>query len=383
LIPVNTTETQNETAGTQAAIVKGESARLPASLPPEPSPPEPSPPGPLPPVIERHLPGRRTVWARWLALVILFGGGIGWFVWQAHRAPAIPAYIVYGNGRLEADPIDIDTKFAGRVAELRVDEGDNVVAGQVLALMDTRDMRQSLSKSEAQVEQAQNVVKEARANLDSATTASVLAEQENARTVTLVKNGFATHELLDQRRQALDAAHLARQAAEHRVTEAEKALKAAQHDAELVRVNIDDNTLVAPRDGRIEYRVANLGEVLPAGGKVFTMLDTAYVYMDVYLPTLQADKVKIGAESRIVLDGYPDRPIPAKVSYLASRAQFTPKMVETQSDRDRMMFRVRVKIDSQRASAHAADVRSGLPGVAYVKTEPSAPWTPALQGRPE
>ncbi len=331
-------------------------------------------------VIEHHLPGRRSVWARRLAILALIGGGIGYVVWQAHRAPAIPAYIVYGNGRLEADPIDIDTKFAGRIAELRVDEGDKVVAGQVLAVMDTRDLEQTLKKGEAQIEQAQKAVEEARANLENAKTSSLLAEQEIERTAKLVKNGFATKELFDQRKQALDAAHLIQRAAENRVTEAEKALNAAVHDAEVTRVNIADNTLVAPRDGRIEYRVANVGEVLPAGGKVFTMLDTAYVYMDVYLPTLQADKVKIGADSRILLDAYPDRPIPAKVSFLADQAQFTPKMVETQNDRDRMMFRVRVKIDPDRARAHAEAVRSGLPGVAYVKTDDKAPWTPALQG---
>ncbi len=334
-------------------------------------------------VIEHHPPSRRGVWARRLALLAVIGGGVGYVVWQAHRAPAIPAYIVYGNGRLEADPIDIDTKFAGRIAELRVDEGDKVAAGQVLAVMDTSDLQQTLKKGEAQVEGAQKAVEEARAILDNAKTSSLLAEQEIERTAKLVKNGFATRELYDQRKQAVDGAHLVQRAAEHHVAEAEKALNAATHDAELTRVNIADNTLVAPRDGRIEYRVANVGEVLPAGGKVFTMLDTAYVYMDVYLPTLQADKVKIGAESRILLDAYPDRPIPAKVSFLADQAQFTPKMVETRDDRDRMMFRVRVKIDPDRARAHADAVRSGLPGVAYVKTDAKAPWTPALQGRGE
>ena len=123
--------------------------------------------------------------------------------------------------------------------------------------------------------------------------------------------------------------------------------------------------------------------MLAAGGKVFTMLDTSYVYMDAYLPTLQADKVKIGADARIVLDAFPERPIPAKVSFLADQAQFTPKMVETQSDRDRLMFRVRVKVDADRLKAHADAVRSGLPGVAYVKTDDKAAWTPALQGNGE
>lgn len=125
-----------------------------------------------------------------------------------------------------------------------------------------------------------------------------------------------------------------------------------------LRVNIADNTLVAPRNGRIAYRIANRGEVLAAGGKVFTMLDFGYVYMDIYLPTLDAGRVRIGDE-----------------------AQFTPKMVETQTERDKLMFRVRVRIDPIRSMAHADYVRSGLPGVAYVLTDANVMWPERLQAR--
>ena len=103
--------------------------------------------------------------------------------------------------------------------------------------------------------------------------------------------------------------------------------------------------LVAPRDGRIQYRLSNVGEVLPAGGKVFTLLDIGDVYMNIYLPTGQPGRVAIGADARIVLDAYPDYPVPARVSFVANEAQFTPKMVETQSERDKLMFRIKLRID--------------------------------------
>ncbi len=166
------------------------------------------------------------------------------------------------------------------------------------------------------------------------------------------------------------------------MTKLEHALEAATHDVELYNVEIADNTLVAPRDGRIQYRIANIGEVLPAGGKVFAMLDTSYVYMDIYLPTEAAGKVKFGTDARIVLDAYPKIAIPAKVSFIATQAQFTPKTVETQSERDKLMFRIRVRIDPERLRARAESVRSGLPGVAYVLTDPAAKWPAALQGPP-
>ena len=162
----------------------------------------------------------------------------------------------------------------------------------------------------------------------------------------------------------------------------EEALNAATHDVELYKVNIADNALVAPRDGRIQYRITNVGEVLAAGGKVFTMLDTGYVYMDIYLPTMEAGRIKLGSDARIVLDAYPTHAIPAAVSFVAAKAQFTPKTVETKDERDTLMFRIRVRIDPERLRARADAVRSGLPGLAYVRTDPTIAWPPQLQGDP-
>jgi HlyD family secretion protein len=206
-----------------------------------------------------------------------------------------------------------------------------------------------------------------------------LAKQQFDRTNYLVERGNATRELLDERRQQVDGATAALSAASARVSQAEHALAAAQHDVELLNVNIADNTLVAPRDGRVQYRIANVGEVIPAGGKVITMIDIFSVYMDIYLPTLDAGRAKIGTDARIVLDAYPNVAIPAKVSFIATQSQFTPKTVETQAERDRLMFRIRVRVDPELLRAHAQSVRSGLPGVAFVRLDPIAEWPARLQ----
>jgi len=335
----------------------------------------------LPPA-RRARSKRRSRWIAIAALAILSGaGGAGYYVWkQAH--PPLPAGISFGNGRIEADEVDIDTKTAGRVVELLVDIGDVVSPGQVLARMDSQDLEQSLSKSEAQVRQAQRSVDETQANLAQQQTQKTLAEQEMDRARSLLKNGWTTQEIADQRKQALDGAVAGLNAAQARVLVAQHALEAAEHDAGFYKVQIADNTLVAPKAGRIQYRLTNIGEVLGAGGKVFTMLDLSYVYMDIYLPTQEAGKVKVGADTRIVLDAYPDHPIPAKVSFVASQAQFTPKTVETQTERDKLMFRIRMRIDQERLLAHADAVRSGLPGVGYVRWDPAVVWPKDLQGAP-
>ena len=334
----------------------------------------------LPAVIESRVPIRKW-WLRTVLALAVIGGGAGaTYYWWQHSQSQLPPGIASGNGRIEADEIDIDTKFAGRIAEIGADEGDLVKAGQVVARMATQDIAASLKKSQAVVQQAQRAIDEANANVTQQNAQELLAQQEYDRAAVLVQKGFETKEVLDERKQQLDSANAALNAAQERVIESQHARDASTHDVELYTVNIADNTLVAPKDGRIQYRIANIGEVLPAGGKVFTMLDISDVYMDIYLPTAEAGKVKFGADARIVLDAYPDYAIPAKVSFIATQAQFTPKTVETQSERDTLMFRIRVNIDPDRLRARAASVRSGLPGDSYVLTDAAAKWPARLQG---
>ncbi len=332
------------------------------------------------PVPAKEVSSKKSRWklAAFLLLAIFAAGGGGAYWWHA-RNIGLPIGIVSSNGRIEAQEIDIDTKFAGRVLERFVDEGDMVKAGQVVARMDTRDLEATLKATEAQVEQAQRSLDEARANVVQQVTQVTLAQQEIDRTTNLVQRGFSTRELLDQRRQTLDGANAALTASKERVGQAVHALDAATHNVELYKVNIADNTLVAPTIGRIQYRIANIGEVLPAGGKVFTMLDISDVYMDVYLPTASAGRAKIGSSARIVLDAWPNLVIPAHVSFVATQAQFTPKAVETEDERDKLMFRVKVRVDPDILQAHAADVRTGLPGRAYVQLDPQVEWPRNLQ----
>ncbi|HEY5216158.1 MAG TPA: HlyD family efflux transporter periplasmic adaptor subunit [Pseudolabrys sp.] len=339
----------------------------------------PSTAGKSPIALWRPASPRRWRRIGFLLLIFAVAAGAGGY-WLKHSNSALPVGIASGNGRIEADEIDIATKFPGRIAELLVDEGSTVGAGQVVARMDTRDLQASLQKAQAQVKQAEHALDETHSNVEQQRTQLILATQEWERTQSLLTKGFATRELSDQRRQQVDAATAALNAANSRVEQANHALEAAQHEVELLQVNIADNALVAPRDGRIQYRIANLGEVLPAGGKVLTMLDLASVYIDIYLPTADTGKAKIGDSARIVLDAYPTIAIPATVSFISDQAQFTPKAVETRAERDKLMFRVRVRVDPDVLRAHRDAVKSGVPGVAYVQLDPNVAWPDWLRG---
>jgi HlyD family secretion protein len=363
--------TADDPISTKTADARPLTAPERANLPvPVPAPPPPQP------------ARRKRRWVRPVAALVAIAAAVigGWSWWSASQRQ-LPPGIVWGNGRIEADEIDISTKFAGRIAAMLADEGDMVKAGQVVARMDTRDLEAALLKAEAQIRQAQKTLESTQADLVQQQSRVTLAAQQLERARLLLEKGNTSREIVDQRRADYDGATAALNSTQGRIGQAEHALEAATQDAALIRINIADNTLVAPRDGRIEYRMANLGEVLGAGGKIFTMLDVANVYMDVFLPTAEAGRAVIGTEGRILLDAVPNRPIPAKVSFVAPQAQFTPKAVETRSERDKLMFRVKVRIDPDLLRAHAEKVRTGLPGVAYLRLDPATAWPAQLQPR--
>lgn len=333
--------------------------------------PAPAPVSPAPP--PRRSYGRFVLLALLLASAAAGGG-----YWWMHRPLPLPPGIVASNGRLEMDEIDIQTKFPGRVLDIHVDEGDAVKPGQVLAHMDVADLQAQLARARAMIAQAEQNIAMGQAELEQARTGVKLGGQEVARSLVLVPKGFSTQEKLDQQRQQLDAANATVRATLAQIAAAQAARDAAQHDAGLIEVNIADNTLVSPKQGLIQYRLVNVGEVLPAGGKLYTLLDTHYAYMDVFLPTAEAGLAVPGREARVVLDARPDHPLPAHVVFLAASNQFTPKMVETFTEREKLMFRVRVRIDD--AALADGAVQAGMPGMAYIRTGDGAQW-PAVAER--
>ena len=89
----------------------------------------------------------------------------------------------------------------------------------------------------------------------------------------------------------------------------------------------------------------------------------------------------MGSEARIILDAAPNYVIPARISFVSSTAQFTPKTVETASERQKLMFRVKAQIPPELLQQHLKQVKTGLPGVAWLKLDAQAQWPAELQTR--
>jgi len=316
-----------------------------------------------------------------ISLFALFFGltaAIGFYLYQ-QRPAGLPAGLASGNGRLEAVEVDVATKIAGRLRELGPREGDFVEAGAVVARLDADDLRAQLQAAEAQIVQAQRAVDQSRAGVRKSQSDATLAGKTLKRSEDLVGRGFISRSKLDVDKTGVEGAMAGMAQARGKAGEADAGVAAAEARAESLRVMLNDMSLKAPITGRVLYRLAEPGEVLAAGGKVLTLVNLSDMFMSIYLPTDKAGRVALGSEARIVLDALPGQVIPASVSFVAPKAQFTPREVETRTEREKLMFRLKVKPDAAWLAAHRDQAKGGMPGVAYVKLDTDSSWPANLQ----
>jgi len=313
-----------------------------------------------------------------VVIALLAVAAAGYVYWQRTVTSRLPEGIAMTNGRIEAEQIEIATKIAGRVTEILVDEGDMVKAGDVIARLDSVQIEAQLRAVEAQARQAMHAKHEAEAVIVQRTSERDLARQEFERGRALHATGNMPTESLDKRRSAFEAAEAVYRAATAALEQATAAVDAAEASVAQMKSLLADTVLTAPRDGRIQYRLANPGEVLAAGGRVATLLDLTDVYMTVFLPARDAGRLAFGSEARLVLDPVPQYVVPATVSFVAAEAQFTPKSVETASERDSLMFRVKLKIAPELLKQYESQVKTGVRGIAYVRVRGDAVWPERL-----
>lgn len=340
---------------------------------------------------------------QWIALLVAAAvAAAGALAWKTLRHDGPGKGFVSGNGRIEATEIDVATKLPGRVQDILVGEGDFVTAGQALAHMQVQTLEAQRDEAMARQQQSVSAVASAQAQVavreaDRQAALAQIALRESdldaaqrrlARSETLSHEGASSMQELDDDRARVraakaalvaaraqaEAAQAAVAAARTQVAGAQATVKAADATVQRVRADIDDSALVAPRDGRVQYRIAEPGEVLAGGGRVLNLVDLSDVYMTFFAPETEVGRIALGSEVRIVLDAAPQYVIPARVSFVASTAQFTPKTVETASERQKLMFRVKAQIDRDLLRKHLKLVKTGLPGMAWLKLDPQAEW---------
>lgn len=314
-----------------------------------------------------------------LATATLAGGG--YLYWNSQFTARPPTGLARANGRIEVERVDIAARLPGRVAEIRVKEGDFVTKGMVIARLDTSELVAQLAAAEASVQRAAASTGRAEAEITIREAEHNLTELEMRRARDLEQRATGTRVELERRTAQHLVAEARIQGARAAVAEAKAAKQTAEAQVAQIKAMLDDMVLRTPVTGRIEYKLVQNCEVVAAGGRLATILDLTDVFMTVFLPTSAAGRVALASEARIVLDSAPEYVVPATVSFVAAEAQFTPKTVETASEREKLMYRVKLAIDPRLLETYRDYVKAGLTGDAYVRVTPDAVWPEHLAPR--
>jgi HlyD family secretion protein len=291
----------------------------------------------------------------------------------------MPDGIFKTNGRLEATQVDVAAKYPGRLIDITVEEGSEVKAGQVVGRVSSPEYEAQLRAAQSNLEKARQARAEAESLIDQRKAVLAAAKSDFERGQELVAKQIITQQTFDQRRRNFESAEASVAGAVAQREQADAAIQSAQAEVERIESILHDLILVSPRTGRVQYQLARNGEVVAAGGKVFTILDLHDVYMTVFAPAVVAGRLEVGGEARIILDPVPEYVVPASVSFVAADAQFTPKTVETKDEREKLMFRVKLQLDADVLKQYSRRVKTGVRGLGVVRTNTATAWPEDLQ----
>ena len=309
-------------------------------------------------------------------IVIAAVAGIGWYAYRnyRHNQETLHPKFYSGNGRLEATEIYVSSKLAGRIEKIFVKEGDLVKKGDKLVQMQTNTLEAEKAATLANIKVQEGELAMARATVKQKESTFSGAEKEFKRQSKLISSNAVSQRVFDEAETLYNNAKADLEYARANVIAAEG--RVAEQKAELQRIEADlaDSTLVATYDGRIQYLLAHEGEVLSAGGRVMNLVNLTDTYMTFFLPTSIAGRVQMGAEVKLIFDAAPQYAINARVTYIDPVAQFTPKSVETRVEREKLMFRIKANLNAELLGKYISNVKTGLPGVAWVKLDPKADW---------
>ena len=339
-----------------------------------------------------------------IAVITALAAGGFWYYRQHHNGE-LPEWIAQYNGRLELNPIDLATLYPGRVKAMPAEEGAEVKAGDVLAELSSETsgsrleeaqaaearQQEAVSRARAAEAQMKQTVARAQANVAASRQQQRVAKMEldNARKLfadQLVSQSEVTKRQADYERAAaaVKAAEAARDEAQATVAqsaaaqaEAKAAVAQAKAAVKSASSANDDMNIRAPISGRVEYKIAEVGNVVASGSKVVSLLDPNDVSMNIFLPTGSISRLKVNDDARIRLDGI-DAVFPAKIQFIATDAQFTPKAVETIDERAKLMFKVKLRIPRETAAKYNRLLKGGMTGNGFVKTDGKAAWPSEL-----
>ena len=308
------------------------------------------------------------------------------------------------NGTIEATEVEVSSKLPGRLAQLLVKEGDQVQANQVIARLDTSEIETEVAQHQATVARAEaqlrellagsrlQEIEEARANLEQAEHNLNLAKDEWDRLDSLFKEGAISAQERDRAKNRVEVASSQVKATRERyelirIGPRSEVIEAARHERDrakaalgMAQVRLRDSTILAPLAAIVLIKRAEQGEVVNPGFPIVVLINPDDLWLRVYIPESEIGLVGIGQAAAVTVDSFPNRRFEGKVIEISSKAEFTPRTVQTKKERVNLVFGVKISLDNRERLLKPGmpadtEIKVGNGGTQRTSRRPSARWS--------
>lgn len=304
---------------------------------------------------------------RVVLIPLLIVAGIAVFVFMRSRSTYDP-HMVRLSGNVEVTDAEVSFKIPGRVQERLISEGETVKAGQIVARLDSIELGQEVELRKAEVEaaraelvelevgsrpeeiaQAEAVVARAQADMDRLKIDYDRQKGLHRRQVISTREfevAKSAYEMAEARvREAREQLALFKKGPRiEKIERARARLQQTQHALALAQTRQAYATLVSPLEGVVLSDMVEPGEYVAAGTPVIAVGDLKNVWLRAYINETDLGRVKVGQQVRVTCDTYPDKLYDGHVSFVSSEAEFTPKNVQTDKERVKLVYRIKVDI---------------------------------------
>ena len=315
-----------------------------------------------------------------------------YLIYKKLNTKKVPSYLVEAVGVVDGNLINLNTKYPGRIVKLKVDTGDMVQKGEIIAKLSDKEYLKKLNALNYEIKSKKyelnftkikifktiKIAKNAyfakrdeinalNANINAIKAVISQDKRDEKRIANLVKRNMEKHHTLELAQlktktdiDKLNALFAKKEALikeikiyhqKYKIALASKdnikafidSINALRQKRDVIKVVLNDLNIKSPVNGYVDTKIANIGEVLGAGMPIVTLINPKNLYLKIYVNTIYTGKIKLGDKAEIFLDAFPNRPIKAVVSKIAKRAEFTPKEVDVRADRITRVYAIRLK----------------------------------------
>lgn len=285
-----------------------------------------------------------------IIVTLILIGIASFIIYKSINPPKLPDNLIAGTGRIDGDLIFLNAKYAGRIIELYVNDGDKIKKGQLVAILKSEEL-------EARLEQVNKSIESTKYNRDAAKLDYEQSIRDFKRIESLYKSELVSKSDFENATLAMDTKKKGLDSFNEQI----KQLEAQKME---ILAMLAEMKIYSPIDGVVIDRIAQPGMVVGEGGNILLVIEPKELYLKMFIDTIENGKVKLGDKAQIFLDAYPDMPIPATVVRIEERAEFTPKEVQIKSDRIQLMFAVHLK-----PVEYNPIIKLGIPAIGVISTD--------------